>query len=143
MNVRPEINYFVDTNILVYACDLSAGNKHTIAVQLLEQWWENGNGCISIQVLQEFFVTVTRKIAVPLEHHIARQFVSDLSHWRLHTPEADDLLEAIDMQQTYRLAFWDALMLQSATRLGSKQLISEDLSHGQKYGEVQVVNPFL
>ena len=143
MSVSPEINYFVDTNILVYACDLSAGNKHTIAAQLLEHWWENGNGCISIQVLQEFFVTVTRKIAVPLEHHIARQLVSDLSHWRLHAPEADDLLQAIDLQQTYRLSFWDAIVLQSAMRLGCKQLISEDLNHGQKYGEVQVFNPFL
>lgn len=143
MNVNPEMKYFVDTNILVYAYDLSAGEKHVLAAQLMEQWWENNNGYLSIQVLQEFFVTVTRKLTIPLDHHVARQIVVDLSHWQNHAPETSDLLQAIDIQQTHRLAFWDAMLLQSATRLGCKQLISEDLNHGQKYGEVQVINPFL
>ena len=143
MNVNPECSYFVDTNILVYAHDFSAGKKHTIAVQLMQEWWANENGCLSIQVLQEFYVTITKKIAVPLEHDIARQIVFDLSQWRLHTPEASDLLSAIDIQQTYQLAFWDAMVLQSALRLGCKRLISEDLSHEQKYGEIQIFNPFI
>lgn len=143
MSVEPQLDQlFVDTNILVYAYDRSAGNKHVIAVQLIAQCWENGNGCLSIQVLQEFYVNVTRKIASPLDHQTARQIVEDLSYWRLYSPGTPDLLQAIDFHQNYRLSFWDAMILQSATRLGCKQLLSEDLSHGQNYGDVQVINPF-
>ncbi len=65
MNVDPQVGYFLDTNILVYAYDRSAGQKHALAVQLMEGCWKNENGCISIQVLQEFFVTVTHKITTP------------------------------------------------------------------------------
>jgi predicted nucleic acid-binding protein len=143
MNGSPEKNQFVDTNILVYAYDRSAGHKHTIAAQLVEDCWENSTGSISIQVLQELFVTVTRKIAAPLEHQIARQMIADLAHWRVHIPGTNDMLEAIDMQRTYQLSFWDAMVLQSATKLGCMQLLSEDLSHRQTYGTVQVINPFI
>ena len=133
---------FFDTNILVYAYDRSAGRKHTTAARLLEQCWENEDGCLSIQVLQEFYVTVTRKIARPLEYQAARQLVADLAHWRIHVPEAKDVLQAIDFQQTFQLSFWDAMVVQSAARLGCAQLLSEDLSNGETYGEVQVINPF-
>ena len=142
MNVDPQAAYFLDTNILVYAYDRSAGGKHSLAAQLVEACWENENGCLSIQVLQEYYVTVTRKIAAPLDAQTARQIVADLGQWRLHVPEADDLLQAIDLQQNYQLAFWDAQVIQSAASLGCKLLLSEDLNHGQRYGEVQVINPF-
>lgn len=142
MNIDPQLSYFLDTNLLVYAYDRSAGQKHTQAAHLVEACWEHENGCLSLQVLQEFYVTVTRKIATPLDHQTARQLVADLAQWRLHTPEASDLLQAIDLQQTYQLAFWDAQVVQSATSLGCQQLLSEDLNHGQMYGEVQVINPF-
>ncbi|OGO62487.1 MAG: twitching motility protein PilT [Chloroflexi bacterium RBG_19FT_COMBO_50_10] len=142
MSVDPQVDCFLDTNILVYAYDRSAGQKHTLAVQLMESCWEYENGCLSLQVLQEFFVTVTRKIMKPLDHQTARQIVADLAHWRLHAPKSSDLLQAIDLQQSYQLAFWDALVVQSASCLGCKQLLSEDLNHGQMYGEVRVVNPF-
>ena len=102
----------------------------------MESCWENENGCISIQVLQEFFVTVTRKIKTPLDLQTARQIVVDLAQWRLHTPKAYDLLQAIDLQQSYQLSFWDAQVVQSAINLGCKQLFSEDLNHGQVYGDV-------
>lgn len=142
MSVDTKMDYFLDTNILVYAYDLSAGLKHTLAAQLVEECWENQNGCLSLQVLQEFFVTVTRKIIMPLDHQTARQIVADLTQWRLHTPKASDLLQAIDLQQIYQLVFWDALVVQSAASMGCKQLFSEDLNHGQVYGIVQVINPF-
>lgn len=142
MNIDPQVLYFLDTNILVYAYDRSAGQKHSQAAQWVQACWENENGCLSLQVLQEFFVTVTRKIAAPLDTQTARQIVADLAQWRLHTPNADDLLHAIDLQQNFRLAFWDAQVIQSAASLGCKQLLSEDLNHGQAYGEVQVINPF-
>ena len=133
---------FLDTNILVYAFDRSAGDKHTLAVKLVEECWENENGCLSIQVLQEIFVSITRKISTPLDHQTARQIVADLAHWRLQSPDASDLLQAIDLQQSYQLCFWDAMGVQSATHFGCRQLLSEDLNHGQVYGKVQVINPF-
>ncbi len=142
MNVDPQGTYFLDTNILVYAYDFSASLKHDLAVQLIENCWENENGCLSIQVLQEFFVTVTRKIATPLDHQTARQIVADLAQWHLHTPKANDLLQAIDLQQNFKLAYWDAQVVQSASSLGCKLLFSEDLNHGQVYGNVQIINPF-
>lgn len=143
MSVNPTADYFLDTNILVYAYDLSAGQKHLRAAQLIEECWENENGCLSLQVLQEFFVTVTQKISPPLDHHVARQIVADLTHWRLHAPDADDLLQAIDYKQNYQLSFWDALIIQSAACLGCEKLFSEDLIHDHRYGDVHVINPFL
>ncbi len=143
MNDEPNVDYlFIDTNILVYAFDRSGGQKHTIAAQLVNDCWENETGRLSIQVLQEFFITVTNKIPSPLEHQTARQIVADLGQWPVHSPEVIDLLQAIDLQERYLLSFWDALVLQSAKRLGCNRLISEDMSHGQVYNEVQVVNPF-
>ncbi len=142
MNADPQLDYFLDTNILVYAYDRSAGDKHKIAARLVESCWENENGCLSVQVLQELYVTVTRKIAMPLDYQSSRQIVADLTHWRLHSPSATDLLQAIDLQHELQLAYWDAQILQSAICLGCKQLVSEDFSHGQQYGSLQVINPF-
>lgn len=143
MNANPDQLRFVDTNILVYAYDHSAGQKHTQAAHLVEDCWENGKGCLSIQVLQELYVTVTRKIVTPLDHQNARLLVADLAQWRIHIPEAGDVLQAIDLQHTYRLSFWDCMVLHSAASLGCTQLLSEDLSHGETYGKIQVINPFM
>ena len=143
MSADPLATCFLDTNILVYAYDRSAGQKHAIASQIVKDCWENENGCLSIQVLQEFYVTVTRKIAAPLDFRTARQIVDDLAHWRVQIPTTSDLLQAIDLQGIYPLSFWDAMIVQSAIRAGCKQLLSEDLNHGQAYGGVQVTNPFL
>ena len=143
MSANLNQNLFIDTNILVYAYDLSAGDKRKVAALLVEECWEGGNGCLSIQILQEFYVSVTKKIVVPLDYQTARQIVADLSNWRMHIPTERDVLQAIDLQQSYQLSFWDAMVLQSAVRLGCKRLISEDLSHGQIYSSVQVINPFM
>ncbi len=86
--------------------------------------------------------TVTRKIAMPMIPQTARQLVADLAHWHLHTPDAGDLLQAIDLQQDFQLSSCDAQVVQSATSLGCKLLMSEDLNHGQTYGQTQVINPF-
>ena len=142
MSGESQTGVFLDTNVLVYAYDRSAGQKHSIAAQVVETCWVEENGCLSIQVLQEFFVTVTRKISAPLDLPTARQIVADLAHWRLQAPDVAHLLDAIDLQQTYQLSFWDAMVVQSAVSLGCAQLLSEDLSHGQIFGEVKIVNPF-
>jgi len=133
---------FVDTNILVYAYDITASDKHRRARQLVLDLWESGTGCLSIQVLQEFYVTATRKIARPLPAFQAAQIISDLSVWPTHSPKADDILAAIDIQQHYGIAFWDAMILISAMRMGCITLWSEDLNSGQTYEQVLVRTPF-
>jgi predicted nucleic acid-binding protein len=133
---------FIDTNILVYAHDASAGAKHQRAKTLLAQLWITGNGCVSVQVLQEFYVTVTRKVRHPLSPDTARQLVEDLGHWQVHSPTAADVVEAIRLHQSAPLSFWDAMILTSAARLGCGRLWSEDLTSGQRTGGVLVQDPF-
>lgn len=143
MSVNPRNILFLDTNILVYAFDISAGFKHDLAAQLVKSCWEDETGCLSIQVLQEFFVTVTRKLASPLDQQTAKQIVVDLTNWQVHAPATSDFLQAIELQQEHQISFWDAQVIQSATALGCSQLLSEDLNSGQWYGSVQVINPFI
>ena len=133
---------FVDTNILLYAHDVSAGTKRDEARTLVEQLWESREGCLSVQVLQEFFVNVTRKIARPLDAETAKEVVADLSHWHAHVPAADDVLGAIGIHQRTGISFWDAMIVRSAAEMGCAVLYSEDLNGGQEYSGVRVENPF-
>jgi predicted nucleic acid-binding protein len=134
---------FVDTNILVYAHDETAGEKRDLARLLLADLWESGAGCLSVQVLQEFFVTVTRKVPKPLDAGSAAAIVADLSHWRVHSPRPDDVLSAIDSHRRQDISFWDAMIVCSAASLGCGILYSEDLNPRQQYEGVRVRNPFL
>ena len=134
---------FVDTNILVYAYDESAGTKHDRARALLVELLESREGCLSMQVLQEFFVSLTRKIQDPLEPAEAARRVRYLSEWILHVPARSDLFSAIDLHRELRVSFWDAMLLQSARRLGCRLMWSEDFSNGRTYSGVTVRNPFL
>jgi predicted nucleic acid-binding protein len=133
---------FVDTNILVYAHDESAGIKQGQAKSILRSLWESSGGRLSIQVLQEFYVTVTQKVAKPLSTTAASQIISDLGSWQVHRPDVEDVLRAIQIQTRYKTSFWDAMILQSAAQLECEILWSEDLNPGQWYGQVRVVNPF-
>ncbi len=141
MNDEPGFQ-FVDSNVLVYAYDLSQGEKNEQAKSLLLSLWESGHGCVSIQVLQEFFVNVTRKSEFPLSPEQAAQIIHDLSDWRVHRPGIKDVLAAIDLHQRYRISFWDAMILQSAQQSDCGIVWSEDLSDSEDYGGVKVVNPF-
>jgi predicted nucleic acid-binding protein len=133
---------FVDTNVLVYAHDLTAGDKHSRARALLEELWDTREGCLSVQVLQEFFVTTTRKIPKPLDPSAAAQIIGDLARWRVHAPAAPDVLAAIDIRRQAGTSFWDAMILRSAQELGCPVLYSEDLNAGQSYAGIRVTNPF-
>lgn len=134
---------FIDTNILIYAYDGSTAAKHERARALLEQLWETGAGSLSIQVLQEFYVNITRKVPQPLALETARQIVADLSIWPIHSPTAQDVIVASQLQERYGLSFWDAMIIVSASQLECDSLLSEDLSTGQVYDVVRVINPFL
>jgi predicted nucleic acid-binding protein len=133
---------FVDTNVLVYAHDGAAGNKHVRAKALLADLWANGNGCLSVQVLQEFYVNVTRKVSRPLNPEDARHLIEGLGTWMVHSPTSDDVVEAIRLHQAAQLSFWDAMILMSAARLGCSTVWSEDLGHGHVVGRVTIKNPF-
>jgi predicted nucleic acid-binding protein len=134
---------FVDTNILVYAHDLSAGEKYECARSLLELLWESKTGCLSIQVLQEFYITTSVKIKIPLPSETAADLISALAEWRVHRPEVKDILRAIEIQHRHQISFWDAMVVCSASALGCDILWSDDLDNGQVYEGVRVVNPFL
>ena len=134
---------FVDTNVLIYAHDRSAGDKHVRAQALVADLWNDNNGCLSVQVLQEFYVNITRKVAQPLDPETARQIVADLGCWTVHKPTVDDVLEGIALQQRYQLSFWDAMIVTSAIQLKCDVLWSEDLNDGQTYGPLRITNPFI
>ena len=134
---------FVDTNVLIYAHDRSAGSKHEQARTLMHELWDTRAGCLSIQVLQEFYVNITRKVAQPLAPEAAAEIITDLSAWSIHRPDVSDLLEAIRLQTRLQLSFWDAMIIASANRLGCHTVWSEDLNAGQTYGDTVVKNPFV
>jgi predicted nucleic acid-binding protein len=138
-NIKPE---FVDTNILVYAYDSAVGERHVLAKYFLKQIWERGCGCVSTQILQEFYVSVTRKAKKPLSEADAQQAIRDLSVWTVHRPSVDDILAATVILLRYQISFWDALVIRSAQQTGCEILWSEDLSDGQEYNGIRVTNPF-
>ncbi|WP_035106753.1 PIN domain-containing protein, partial [Desulfovirgula thermocuniculi] len=128
MNGKNNGRQFVDTDVLVYAHDILAGERHARTKSLVAALWETGNGCLSVQVLQEFYVTVTRKVRQPLAPETASQLIEYLSAWRVHAPDAADVLEAIAIHRRYAISFWDAMIIRSAEALGCKITWSEDLS---------------
>ncbi len=142
MSAAESVPQFVDTNVLVYAHDAGAGEKATRARTLLAEIWQEGTGCVSLQVLQEFYVTTTGKLPHRLDAETAALRVEAYSRWTLHTPDRDDLLAAIALARRHRLSFWDAMIVRSAARLGCKVLWTEDLKHGAVLEGVRIRNPF-
>jgi predicted nucleic acid-binding protein len=134
---------FIDSNVLVYAFDRTAGRKNERARELLARLWSDGGGCLSLQVLQEFFVTATGRLTEKLSHAEAARRVAQYSEWHVHEPGKRDLLAAIDLRRELRVSFWDAMIVQSARSLGCEVLWTEDLNDGQRYAGVLVRNPFV
>jgi len=132
---------FVDTNILVYAHDRSAGAKHARARQLIEDLWDSGQGVLSTQVLQELSVNVRRKARQPLSAEETRRLLEDYLSWEIVVNTPASVLRALDLEARYKMSFWDALIVQAAESSGAAILYSEDLASGQRYGSVRVVNP--
>jgi predicted nucleic acid-binding protein len=134
---------FCDTNVVVYAFDRSAGLKREKASTLLSRLWASSTGVVSVQVLQESFVVLTRRLPQPLSVQAARAIVEDLSAWRVAVPAAADVLAAIDLGDRLQLSLWDAMVVQAALKAGAHTLWSEDLSNGQVLAGVTVRNPFV
>lgn len=134
---------FVDSNILIYAHDTSAGRKRRIAMALIERLMDHQVGLLSMQVLMEFHVNVTSKIAQPLSSQTSFEIIEDFSRWRPYSPNVEDALRAIRTAEEYRIHFWDAMIVQAAVRLDASIIWSEDLNHGQSYRGINLKNPFV
>lgn len=135
------MKHFVDTNILVYAYDRGAGQKHEIARELLEKLWIDGTGAISVQVLQEFYVNVRRKAQNPVTPENARDLIADYLAWDPVVNDGAILLAALEIEQQSNISFWDAMIVAAAQKSGASILLSEDFNNGQKFGQVQILNP--
>ena len=134
------VDSFLDTNILVYAA-AGLGPKMTKRERALELI-ESENFGLSAQVLQEFYVTVVRKIQVPLTPAAAIEWIEQLEAFPCLPLDSGFVKIAITTSVRHRLAYWDAAVVAAAEILGAKILYTEDLNHGQKYGTVRVCNPF-
>ena len=131
---------FVDTNILVYAHDSSAGSKHKKSVELLTRLVTEGTGAISTQVLAEFYSLATRKLGMTSQS--AEEVLEDLGAWILHRPDHADIVNAARLQRRHKIGWWDALVMQSAQALDCRVLWTEDFHHERKYGLTTARNPF-
>jgi predicted nucleic acid-binding protein len=136
-------NIFVDTNILVYAHDLDAGTKRETAKRWLTDLWENRRGILSTQVLQEFYITLTRKLAIPLSTAVAKKTLRSYLSWEVVVNDGPILLHAIDIEEANKISFWDALIVAAAYAKNSTMLLTEDLNHGQNIEGILIHNPFL
>jgi len=133
--------FFVDTNILMYAHDKAAGAKHERAKALVEELWRNRTGVVSTQVLQELAVNLRKKAGRPLDARATREIITDYLTWHVVVNGGESILEALDLEARFQISFWDALVVQAAHISGAEVLYSEDLSDGQTYGAVRVINP--
>lgn len=133
---------FVDTNILVYAHDTSAGAKHDVARSLVERLWHERTGAVSTQVLQELYVSLRRKAGRPLAREDAHAVVTDYLRWEVVVNNGQSILDAIGIEERYGISFWDALVVQASRACGAETLYTEDLNDGQVYESVRVVSPF-
>src|SRR5260370_27069325 len=132
---------FFDTNILIYADDASAPQKQARAIRLIADHQRRGLAVISLQVMQEYFAAVTRKLGVDPE--LAQRKVQLLARGAVVRFAEDDVIAAIELHRLTRISFWDAMIVHAARLAGAAVLYTEDLQHGSALGGVSIVNPFL
>ena len=134
---------FFDTNILVYLFDADASEKQAKCRALFESEVTAGRAVLSTQVLQEFYVAATRKLAVPLAPEVAEEVVRNLA--ALPVAQIDNALifRAIHRSKLLRFSFWDSLIVSAALSSGADRLLTEDLQHGQVIEGMRIENPFL
>ena len=131
---------FFDTNILVYTDDKDAPSKQRRALELVAEHRHAGTGVVSLQVLQEYFVAITRKLQV--DARTARSKVELLAEFDVAAPEVSDILAAIDLHRLHGFSFWDALVLRSARQSGCSVVLTEDLQDTREVDGLLIVNPF-
>jgi predicted nucleic acid-binding protein len=133
---------FVDTNVLVYAHDLDAGKKHEVARARVTELWESQSGVISTQVLQELYVTLTRKIPSPLNRAQVRRILNNYLAWDIAVNDGSVILQASEIEEAYSISFWDAMVVAAASMKNAAIILTEDLNEGQQLEGITIVNPF-
>lgn len=128
--------------MLVYAHDQDAGDRHVQARELLEGLWTADRGVVSVQVLQEFYVNVTRKIGMPISRAQAREIVWHYATWPVHSVQPSHVMSASHLEEQHTVSFWDALIVVSAQAMGAEVLLSEDLQTGREIDGVRIESPF-
>jgi predicted nucleic acid-binding protein len=134
---------FVDTNVLVYGHDVDSGPKHQIARRVLMDLWQEKQGVLSMQVLQEFYVTMTRKVARPLPRKTVREILRDYFRWPVERIDPETILDASRIEESYQISFWDALIVAAASKAAASKILTEDLKSGQTMEGILLENPFL
>jgi len=137
-----EDKIFVDTNIFVYGHDVDAGQKHQIAQGLLFDLWNDRTGILSVQVLQEFYVTATRKLIHPLPAKEVRNIIRNYLNWHVEINDPSSILSASQIEEKYNISFWDALIVAAAAKAHASKIFTEDLQSGQLIEGVLIENPF-
>jgi predicted nucleic acid-binding protein len=132
---------FVDTNILIYAHDQDAGVKRERAIKRLRELWDSNSGAVSVQVLQEFYVNVTRKLASPVAVPMAREVVETYGTWIRALTTVDTITRASHIAELAQISFWDAMIVASAEQAGASQISTEDLPVGHLLAGILIVNP--
>ena|ERR1041385_1822000 len=132
---------FIDTNVLIYAHDVDAKAQHEAAKRILRELWSERTGVLSTQVLQEFYVNVTRKIPNPISKDSARMVVNNYAVWCVDTTPAE-ISMAFQIEDASRIGFWDALIIASALKSSAVRILSEDLNSGQMIAGIRIENPF-
>jgi predicted nucleic acid-binding protein len=133
---------FFDTNVLVYLFDADAPDKQAHARALFDRHVRDGSLFLSTQVLQELYVTLTRKLGVPLGASEAGDIIAAMGEMPVTHADTAMVLTAIQLSQRHQLSFWDAMIVESARKSGATVLLTEDLQHGQVIEGVRVENPF-
>ncbi len=133
---------FVDTNILLYARDLSEPEKQPIAENLMRELWRSRTGRLSVQVLNEYFVNATQKLKPGLTKEEAWSDVEALNVWEPLVMDTDLLNAAYKINGRYGLSWWDSLIVAAAVHSDCDEILSEDLSSEQIYDGIPVINPF-
>jgi predicted nucleic acid-binding protein len=136
------VRVFVDTNVLVYARDRTEADKHEAALAWLAALWETRAGRLSWQVLQEYYVTVTRKLDPARDRDLASEDVASLSTWRPVSTGLPTMDAAWRIEDRYGLSWWDALIVGAAQMADCDYLLSEDLQDDQDFDGLRVVSPF-
>jgi predicted nucleic acid-binding protein len=134
---------FVDANVFVYACDPADVRRFELARALVDRLWREQSGRTSVQVLNEFYTVVTRKLPKPVACELAWHDVEELFEWNPQPIDTALLQHARSIEARYKLNWWDALIVAAAQLQGCTTLYTEDLQNGAVFGSVRVRNPFV
>lgn len=134
---------FLDTNVFVYLYDSDSPDKQARARALLDYLSVSNTLFVSTQVLQEFYVTVSRKFSKQLTQDEILLATRTLSALPVVRVSVEMIFSAIELVRRLQFSFWDGLILQAALKAECTLLVSEDLQHGQRIGNLRIENPFL